>query len=537
MSTGSPSVHGLVLSSAVAVVLGSGCTGELAVPSGTDGVPSPADAPAVCSPASVVLTGMIDSADLLPAGVPPEDQPFEKGPGIALGDLDGDGWTDAVVALPLGGSRFLHNDGTGHLVLDPGWTVDGGPVPVASAVAVADLDSDGDQDVVLSRASGLEDLVLYNLGQGDFTAEALPDSEPESLTVTVADFDGDGRLDLFVAGFQSPETRGHTAGGPTTLEGEGQRLYLQDSEGAFDDASDRLPTQVDQALTFQGAPMDADGDGDLDLYLVNDHVAEAVPNTLLRNDGHGHFTVAEDASCAVGSAPMGAGVGDLNRDGLPDLYVSDLETQHLLLNASDGAFIAVGQAYGAVDNTSKPTWGAVIADVDLDGLQDLLMARGGVPPQGLAEGVDQTAEGLLLRATALGSYEELDPHGDFNLPRQGRSVVVGDLDRDGRPELVTAGLWSVETWDIDGGCNGIALRLEGGVAIGAQVRVRHGDQDQTTWLLPSTSFSMSEQVVMVGLGTDAVADEVVVTWPDGFTQVLEQVPAGSQILLTRDPVL
>jgi hypothetical protein len=480
-----------------------------------------------------VLTGVIDSVDLIPAGIDPEDQPFEQGPGIALGDLDGDGWPDAVLALPLGPSRFLRNDGAGNLILDPGWSVDGGQLPSASSVAVADLDADGDLDVVLSRATGLEDLILRNQGDGTFRAEALPDSEPESLTVTVADFNDDGRLDLFVAGFQSMESRDYRPGGPEVLVGEGQRLYLQNADGSYRNASDGLPSEIDRALTFQGAALDFEGDGDMDLYLVNDFAAEAVPNALLINDGDGHFELAQDAACAVGSAPMGAGVGDLNQDGFPDLFVSDLETQHVLLNGSDGAFIAVGQAFGAVDENSEPTWGAAIIDIDLDGMNDLIAARGGLPPQGLVADKDQTAGGLLRRATSLESFEDLDPNGDFSLPRQGRSVVVGDLDLDGRPELVTAGLWSVETWDIVGGCNGIALRFQGNNAIGARVRVRHGGQDYTSWLLPSTTFSMSEQVVMLGLGTDRVAEEVEVTWPDGHTQFLQEVVAGSQTLLTR----
>jgi len=481
----------------------------------------------------VVLTGVVDAVDLLPADTDPAEVPFEAGPGIALGDLDGDGWPEATVAVPLGASVVLGNDGRGNLLPDPAWTADGGPLPTASAVAAADLDGDGDLDLVLSRRSGLPDLVLRNEGTRDLRSEVLPDSEPESLTITVADLDGDGRLDLFLAGFQDPESREREHSGPSELRGEGQRLYLQTGSGTFERALDALPEAVEPALTFHAATLDADGDGDLDLYLANDFVAQAVPNTLLLNDGEARFEVAEHAACEVGVNPMGAGVGDVDGDGRLDLYVSDVDTQHVLLGGADGVFVSSGRALGAVVTDSMPTWGAAVVDLDLDGRSDLVAARGGIPPEGVVPDVSQADGGLLLRQTP-GGYQDLGAGGDYDLERQGRSVVIGDLDRDGRPELVTAGLWSVETWDLDGGCTGFALRFEGAPAIGARVEVELSDRVHTSWLLPSTTFSMSEQVLMVGLGGAAVAERVVVTWPDGEQEVLEDVPAGSQLVLARE---
>ena len=72
---------------------------------------------------------------------------------------------------------------------------------VANSVATGDFDADGDLDIVLSRARGLDDLVLFNDGSGAFSSVPLPDSQGESMTPTVADFDNDGDLDLFLGGF------------------------------------------------------------------------------------------------------------------------------------------------------------------------------------------------------------------------------------------------------------------------------------------------------------------------------------------------
>ncbi len=468
--------------------------------------------------------------------------PLIGGWGAAVADFDGNGHLDVVLANRRG-ARSLRNTGGS---LSPGpLLIDGEPAPPAQAVAAADLDQDGDIDLFLGTPSPEPDLLLWNQGDFTFTATVLPDSGGFTGTGTFADFDGDGRLDLFVARrFEADVSLEEITS--TAPAGDPSSLYLQDATARFVDASARLPPEVHPAHTQEAAALDVDSDGDLDLYLANDFGPFVVPNQLLLNDGTGHFTLASDCFCELAMYGMAASVGDIDGDGLPDLWLTDVGGPKLLVNYGDGSFVESALAMGADLGAASDrlvSWGAVVHDFDQNGQSDLFTAFGQLP-EIQTESVELLGEGFtwsddqhdaLLLASADG-FVDVGSELGLDSPENHRAVVRGDFDNDGRSELFVVGGPTARVWDVTGGCeSNLRISLNAGAGnphgIGARVEVEVGPHRWTGWMLPGGIGSSSELVVEAPLMGAPSADVVRVTWPDGHVSESTDVPEGSLSLV------
>jgi len=482
-----------------------------------------------CQALTLERVQAFEAADLLAEGEDPEALPQVQGPGVALGDIDGDGWLDAVMSAGAHGSVGLRNDGAGLLVIDASITFDGGRLPHATSAALADLDADGDLDLVLTRTRGEPDLIGWNDGAGRFTGEPLPDSLGEGLSPAIADFDGDGDLDVLVGGFVP--TIDHQALEAGEVDGDGVRLYLQDAGHLRAAPEGALPESVLTSLVYHAAPLDWEGDGDIDLYLANDYGQYVVDSTLLVNDGSGRFTDGgRDCLCTLSSTVMGAAVGDADGDGRPDIFATDWGRNHLFLQQSDGAYVDFGETRGgnAEHADSVVSWGASFVDLDGDGDPDLPIAYG-APIAGPA--APELEPDAVLINDGAGSFTDRSLELGFTDDGLGRSVAVGDLDRDGRPDLVVAGRLFLRAWRAGGGCpDRVTLRLDAGAGnpggIGARVLARVGERSWTWWMLPSTSFSSSAQELYLGAGGAGAFDAIEVTWPGGAVSEVEGVAPG-----------
>ena len=503
-------------------------------PEGDVAVP---EAPA-CEPVTIELVDAWEDGEIValdggePRGVT----------GVALGDLDGDGWLDAVFAGGAGAIVLL-NDGAGRLVKDHPVTDPAGAILTDThSVALADLDGDGDLDGVLGRALA-SDGILRGDGAGRFTFEPLP-GENEGITLTgqFGDGDGNGDLDLYLATGIADVSAEEVISGESV--GQPDRLFFNDGTGAFTPGD--LPVREVDGHTFEGRWFDAEGDGDLDVYEANDGGPFLDPNHLLLNDGAGHFDLAGDCGCDLAMFSMGVGVGDGDNDGLPDLYISDVGGPSYLWNLGDGRFadatLANGSAIPAEEH-SMTGWGSLFLDVDGDRCQDLLMMFGrsgkntdavAALENGWVDGEDQPD--VILQGDCEGAFRRTDGWG-FGDPGRGRSVTAGDLDRDGRPELVTTGKYYLKTWDVSGGCGeDIVLTLDAGAldsqGIGARVVVEAGGRTTYQWMLPGTVSSSSAAELFVGLGGRERADHVTIEWFEGGTTVLDDVGPG-RVEVTR----
>ena len=502
--------------------------------------PDTAETPGACYPTTLTLTQDLRQEDL-PAAASLEHTEH----GVGLGDLDGDGDLDALIGW-AGGVFGLRNDGTGTMTVDPTIDIDGGAVIRGTAIALADLDQDGDLDAYVGEYP-TGDLLLWNDGAGRFSSERLWEGDPElsPWSGSFGDADGDGDLDLYIAMLvpnlePGPVLDGSLVGGPNYL-------YVNQGSGHFVRDDTRVPQDNNYGLTFHAAWVDLDGDDDLDIYEANDWGYYVTPNRYLRNDGTGHFTEDSSCFCEVPMYAMGVGVGDVQGDGRPDLVVTNLNTPTLFENY-EGGMVDSTRASGAYippSDTNFTSWGTSFLDLDRNGCSDIAVAFGrlaydvALDLDGIVEDAvdpDQQANVVLMNDCSPAYTRLTGTDLDVFLDRD-RAVAVGDLDRDGRPDLVTVGKHFVRVWMAGGGCdNGVTVRLsqpgENSAAIGARVTLTANGRDEVMWMLPSSTHSSNALELTFGLGT-ASSGTITVRWPDGTETTDIPVHAGDSPTIER----
>ncbi|MCO4774328.1 MAG: VCBS repeat-containing protein, partial [Deltaproteobacteria bacterium] len=303
------------------------------------------------------------------------------GCGIAVGDANGDGLPDFYVSQIQTRGLLYVNDGNGgfdELSNQSGLFREGNQ---NFGAAFIDVDGDGDQDLIRANA-GPNQVLLNASGYFALSADALGfEGDRASVNTAFADMDGDGDLDLYL-------TNGALDYGPEVVADEDQ-LYRNDG-GTFVDISDVLPPLARRGFGFVSGWTDTDHDGDLDIYVVNDF-GFVISNQLFVNEGPSDdggawdFTVATDTcNCAITEAGMGLAIGDVDRDGWQDFYLSNgareqkgsIVGEFLLRNAGDNSFIDVSLANGAVAASipdRQSSWGLDWIDVDNDGWLDAII--------------------------------------------------------------------------------------------------------------------------------------------------------------------
>ncbi|MFN8580081.1 MAG: VCBS repeat-containing protein [Gemmatimonadaceae bacterium] len=345
---------------------------------------------------------------------------FYNGGGVAIGDLNGDGLPEVLLTSNQGGTRLYLNEGKFRF-----------------------------KDI--TAQSGLNDHAVWTTG------------------VTLADVDGDGRLDVYIshAGQTEPAKRANA-------------LWINQGAG-----KDSIPHFVEKAEAFgvadrgyttQAVFLDYDRDGDLDLFLINNSPRPASSfgprNTrnvrdpygghkLYRND-NGHFVDVSEQAGIFGSEigfGLGVGVADVNRDGWPDIYVSNdfFEQDYLYINKHDGTFVE--SLKKDLNVSSYFSMGMDIGDLNNDGWPDIFTTdmlpedEYRLRTMSSFEGWDvyqakvredygyQLMRNMLQRNNADGTFSDVGQMAGVSRTDWSWSALIADLDLDGRKDIfVTNGL-------------------------------------------------------------------------------------------------
>ncbi|HEV8324366.1 MAG TPA: VCBS repeat-containing protein, partial [Myxococcota bacterium] len=283
------------------------------------------------------------------------------GGGVAFLDADGDGDPDLFVAGDELPSTFWRNRGDG--TFDSAAAAAGlAGVDRALGAAVADVDNDGDPDLYVLRAG--PDRLYVNDGSGAFGDQTAARGLGDDAVGTAAafgDYDGDGWLDLYVGTYLDPAAAALPY--PDRYRGSPNRLYRGTGGGTFAEVA-AAPGRVPDP-TLAAAWTDYDGDGDVDLWVVNDFGPFWQPDRLWRNDGGGAFT---EVSAALGAGArvfgMGVSPADVDADGDLDFYVTNLMANVLHVQGPGGAFSDGAAAAGIeVHGFLDPAQGAPVYPV------------------------------------------------------------------------------------------------------------------------------------------------------------------------------
>ena len=483
------------------------------------------------------------------------------GSGVALLDYDNDGWLDiyllngsTVPALrgqetPPRAMLFHNNhDGTFSDVTDKAGVAN---ERWGFGVAVGDYDNDGWPDIYVANYG--KNRLYHNNHDGTFTDVAEKAGVALggwSAGPSWGDYDRDGLLDLFVPGYvkfdvdhpprdgRSCQFRGmNVFCGPQGLPGEGDHLFHNNGNGTFSDVSVKAGVSDPSGLYgLASVFVDVDDDGWLDLAVAND----SVPNFLYRNRHDGTF---EEIGLASGfaladdghaQASMGIAVGDYNRDGKVDFYVTSFSDDYNSLYRNEGAGNFSEIAYRA--GLGYPTipflgWGTGFLDFDNDGLLDIFVANGHVYPT-----VDQQDWGIsyaqrpqLFRNRDGAKFQEVPPAIGSGLADviTARGAAFGDLFNDGHVDVVINNMDSTPTLlrnIVNNGNHWLGFKLVGGPksprdAIGAKIFLTAGGVRQRGDVYSGGSYgSNSDPRIHFGLGSVSRIDKVEVQWPDGKTE-------------------
>ena len=329
--------------------------------------------------------------------------------GLAIGDVNGDGFDDVYVCQPGGlPNRLLvqQPDGT---VVDRAADAGVDWLDRSHSALLVDLDNDGDQDLVVVLNVNM--IVMANDGTGRFTETAHAYTTGDANSVCAADYDGDGDLDLFITGYGSgflPHDRPRNV--PDTAvpfpyhdanNGGPNMLLRNDGDWQFPDVTVEVGLgQHNTRWSFAAAWEDYDNDGDPDLYVANDYGR----NCLYQNDNGRFVDVAAEAGVEDIAAGMSVSWGDYDGDGRIDLYVgnmfssaggriayqrrfqtgadADVRAQFqrhargntLFRSIGDGHFEDVSLDAGVT--MGRWAWSSPFVDIDDDGRLDLFVANG-----------------------------------------------------------------------------------------------------------------------------------------------------------------
>ena len=479
------------------------------------------------------------------------------GGGVALADFDRDGFLD--IFLVTGGEtphaksstpphnalyRNLGNGKFEDVTAKAG--VDRLPF-YGMGVAAADYDNDGFPDLYIT---GYPSSALYhNNGDGTFTdvteKAGVGNSGSWAAGAAWFDYDRDGRLDLVVANyvkfsFDGPQHCSYE-GRPsycaqTAYEGDTPRLYHNNGDGTFTDVTAQAGLSKLAGRALGVIAIDVDGDGWTDLFVARD----ASPNLLLINKHNGTFEdaalTAEVALNMDGNARAGMGVdaGDMTGNGWPAFVITNFNDEHHALFVNPGRFPFEERTLpsGLAGFTrSFVGWGVQFLDYDNDGSLDLAIVNGHINEvvERTRHDVSYREPPLLLHNDGRGNFENVAQVAGpvFQNRFRARGLTVGDLDNDGRPDIIFTCLNDspVLLRNTAAGTGGwIGLELEGTRsnrdAIGAKVTVTVGGRKLVGWVTGGGSYlSTRDKRLVFGLGQNAPAQvSAEIQWPNGQTQ-------------------
>ncbi len=499
-------------------------------------------------PAAVIFTDVTASAGIAVLHAPkqlavPGGLEYLLG-GACVGDFNRDGWPDLFVQSGGTTADYLFiNQGNGTFLNQTvAWGI---PNPQAGmGCAVGDVDHDGWPDIYMASFGNgsnnqgeLGKHRLYrNNGNGTFTNIA-PSAGVNQNTTSVSacagvawgDYDLDGDLDLFIAAWSDTAA--------------GNRLYRNNGNNTFTDRTGVAIAVPVLTWGFQPNFADMDGDGYPELLLAADFGTAR----FYRNNRDGSFTeTTNQVGAGVVAYGMGQCVGDLDRDGYLDWYVTSIFGDPPLNplakngNASyrgqtDGTFAEVSAANGTQDGGWG--WGVVAGDFDQDGWLDLVEANGVSYGEWAGEPeyyYRNTGSGVFVRDATIG--------GQF-LAGEARAVLTLDYDHDGDLDLlITYNQGPLKLYRNDSTAPGrwLEVRIDSptgskvpSFGYGTRLTAKAGGVAWTRVLDGGNSYLGScELIAHLGLGGVTLLDELRCEWPRGNATILHNVPTNQRLTIT-----
>jgi hypothetical protein len=441
-----------------------------------------------------------------------DNDPRRLAGGVAVGDYDGDGWTDIYLVGGAQPNRLYRNQGNGTFV----------DVTAAAGVALeghygsgphfADYDGDGDLDLLVGGIEGSKPTLMRNLGNGTFqdvTAQSGIVSERNTYSCAYGDYDLDGDLDLFLShwGMEAPTASKH-------------HLWRNNGDGTFTNVDDSAGITNYDIKDFSFTPNFADinNDGYPDLVISGDFNT----SKIFINQGDGTFVHLAEQVLSDENG-MGGAVGDYDNDGDLDWFVSSIyggpdstlfTGNRLYRNRGDGTFDEVTESSGVRHGFWG--WGSSFVDLNHDGYLDLAHTNGWFGD----DRYEFTPSRIFISQTD-GTFAEQAYDLGIRDNGQGRGIACFDFDRDGDMDILISNiLGNIRFYRNDGGNtrDWLMFRLRDNTAnteaVGARIYVTAGGITQMREIRSGNNY-VSQDAAEAHFGIPDKVESLRVRWPDG----------------------
>jgi enediyne biosynthesis protein E4 len=501
--------------------------------------------------------------------------PEDMGSGVAWGDFDNDGLEDLFVVsgggavnLPdsqLAPSALYRNLGDGHFekVRDfPELRIRG------MAAAWGDYNNDGWLDLIVT---GYDTIILFRNHHGHLVRDrSFPSPRGFWTGATWGDYNKDGYLDLYVCGYvkYKPDPNSLAASSsqfglevpytlnPASFEAERNLLFRNNGNGTFTEVAQQLGVENPEGRSLGAIWHDFDGDGWPDLYVAND-ISE---NKLYLNKNGAFVDAGRNAWVEEYRGSMGLAVGDFDRDGDDDLFIShwvaqgDALYQNLLSEqkgmSSELHFTDVAANMGVGQPSfQRIGWGTSFVDIDSDGWPDLVVANGSTfERKGPAPRALEAMPSFLFWNAQGTFFDDLAPwNRSLSQPHVSRGLAVADYNNDGAMDIAivdqSEGVRLLRN-DIPQG-NWIELRLHDrvsrsgkpiGFGDGATVIAWVGGVPLRGSVGSSSYLSQDSHRLHLGLGAAPKIDRLEVRWLRGAKETWTNLAANQFYDITQgDP--
>ncbi|MDO1501846.1 FG-GAP-like repeat-containing protein [Winogradskyella maritima] len=459
--------------------------------------------------------------------------PFLGG-GVSFFDFNDDGFDDLSFATESGAElAFFQNiDGLGFVTINLNLRdTDNNLIDFqAKQINWVDIDNDGDKDLFVTSDEAGNKLFKNtgNLIFEDITVTAgFPTTDLNSFGASWGDYNNDGFLDVFISS-RDPMVSSFTP----------NYLYKNNGDSTFTDVSVEAGIDRSKHVSFCSAWIDINNDGFQDLYISNDKRAEEFhKNQLYKNNGDGTFT---DISASSGTDllidAMTVTVGDYNRDGFFDIYVTNAGECVLLKNNGDETFTDVAPSTGT--DLVSFTWGAIFLDGDNDADLDLYVSSS-----------------LFQSSFPSAAFFENDGNSNFSIPTmagfdndEGRSHsnATGDLNNDGLTDFVVTNtddqdivLWENKNTENN---NWLKVKLQGTTSnrdgIGSVIEISSNGQQQYHYTNCGEGYlGQNSATETFGIGNATLIDYVKVTWLSGLVETYRDINPNQTLFLIEGNTL
>ncbi|NNF16900.1 MAG: CRTAC1 family protein [Gammaproteobacteria bacterium] len=482
--------------------------------------------------------------------------------GGAVGDFNGDGFADLYI-IGGGGAAdalFINNRNGTFTDRAEEWGIDQPHRGVGATVG--DYDGDGDDDIYVTSYGSMDVIAspghhrLYR-NDGHVFVDVAADAgvafttttHPDGYGAAFGDYDRDGDLDLFVGAWHNSPVLG-------------ARLFRNDGNGTFANVTPGAGIITADTHAFGAIWSDMDGDRYPELLVAGDFGT----NRYYRNNRDGTFqeldpgtglAITPDAGWSIGNAynAMGTTVGDFNRDGRPDWFVtaiwptaefaSDFWGNGLYINQGDHMYTEAAAGAGVSDGGWG--WGTEAIDFDHDGWTDLVMTNGWPFTDSVTGENFADERSYLWRNRGDLTFAEVGEAAGLTHTGQGRALLTLDYDRDGDMDIVVlandepAQLFrnDIITGKTPADAHWLQVRLDTTRArqlaphgAGALITVIADGVRQTQQITTGGSFvAQSELVAHFGLGAARKIQELTVDWGNGQRSRYRKIRADRRLVV------